>query len=362
MKVLFVGNLVPDELSVEIKENSLAGNKFQNNLIRSLKKTEKVDIVSFVAARLTEEQISKLKKHEKKEQKYFYKGNNIIKNVIEFRKYIKNVSIEYDLVMAYNVAYPWLFLSKIIGKVKSTLILADFSDSCSYKNLILKIYAWVCKQDIRTYDNVVGLSKNVNRFLKNKQKFICIQGGIDTKLYKDVSPTPSSEPLRIMYSGNLSNVTGVDILIESFKNFNNKNVELIITGRGDLQEFVENSISDKIKYYGSVPYEEYLRLLNSANILVNPRNMDLKENENNFPSKVFEYLAVGKVVVSTKFIGWEDFKDNFYFCDSTIESLTESLNIAIKQYEEKYDFYFTKNTKKAFEYDWDNQAKKIIDM
>lgn len=362
MRILFIGNVVPDEMSLEIQANSLAGNKFQINMINSLKKKNNVDIISYVAVPLNDEQRNKLDNLSNEHEKYFYKNKNIFKSVLRFRKYIKSVSKNYDLVIVYNIAYPWIGVNRLAKKIKRTLILADFSEACSYKNLFLKLYAIVCKRDIKRYNNVVGLSHDTKRFLNKNQKFLCVPGGIDMSLYENVNPVKHDGNYRIMYSGNLSKVTGVDMLIDAFISKNFKNADLIITGRGDLQDDIQKLNHKNIKYYGSILYDQYLDLLNNANILVNPRNMNLFENKNNFPSKIFEYLAVGKMVVSTNFVGSESFLNNFIFCESSIDSIADALDKAISEYDDNYIKIFNENRKKSYDYDWNNQCDKIINM
>ena len=362
MKILYVGNIVPGSMSIDIVNNSLAGNKFQMNMINSLRKSNHVDIASFVAVPLDENQKKQLDLASNDNDKYYYKGKNIISSIISFRKYILKKYKNYDLVIFYNVAYPWLKIAKKMKQVKTTLILADFSEAVSYSNILLKIYANLCKKDIMTYDNVVGLSYSTKRFLKRDQKFLCIPGGIDLSIYNNVNPTVHDGKYRIMYSGNLSKVTGIDMLIEAFNDDGFNDSELIITGRGELEKEVKNAECENIKYYGSLEYKKYLKLLNDANILVNPRNMNLYENQNNFPSKVFEYLAVGKVVLSTKFIGFEEFADNFVFCESNIDSIRNELRKCLDEYDDVYLSFFRKNRLKASDYDWDKQCEKIINM
>lgn len=337
--------MVPEEYVLEIKESSLAGNKFQMNLINELKKECTVDIASFIAVPMTEEQIKKIDNYNdnNKNDRYFYKGNNFVKNLKKYRKYIKKVINNYDFVMTYNVQYPWFGLNKIC-KNKSILILADFSDTKSYSNYIYKIYAQICKNEIKKYDYVIGLSKNHKKFLKNKQKFMYMPGGVKLNSYEKIEINPvHNKKIKIMYAGLLSKVTGIDMIINVAKRM--ENVDLIITGRGDLEEFVkeESNNSCNIKYLGSLKYEEYIKALNDANILINPRNMNLDENKNNFPSKIFDYLAVGKIIVSTKFSGYEDFIDNCYFADSNENSIEQALKTAIEQYDENYEKIYIKN-------------------
>ena len=111
---------------------------------------------------------------------------------------------------------------------------------------------------------------------------------------------------------------------------------------------------------GCLPDEVYDKKLREADIFVNPRNMSLPQNQNNFPSKVLEYLASGRLVVSSRFSGSEDFENNFIFYDGGVDSLADALSFTIKEYSEKREKIYLENREKAKEYDWQNQAKKIL--
>lgn len=364
MKILYVGAVVPEEYSLEIKENSLAGNKLQMNLINELRKNVDVDILSFICVPLTEQQQRKIDNYNKKNKydKYYYKGSNTFLNIKKFRKEIKEKSKNYDLVMTFNVNYPWLRLPRISKCEKNLLILSDFSDTNSFSNPLLKIYAKICKRDFLDYTHVVGLSKLHKNYLNKNQKFMYMPGGVKISDFKKTSATPINGEIKVMYSGFLGKVTGIDMLVNVFKKGNIKNAKLIITGRGELEDFIKQNCSESINYLGSLSEKDYLETLSNSNILINPRNMNLPENQNNFPSKVFDYLAVGKVLVSTKFSGYEDFLDNFYFCESNEEDMEKTLKKAINEYNKNYKDFMKKNTAKVKEYSWDKQIKKIIEF
>lgn len=297
-----------------------------------------------------------------------FKNGNIIKSMFIYRKKLKKVLKETDAVIAYNVCYPWLLLPCMAchRKCKSIVILADYSGTESYSSLFMKLFAKACLFDMRKYDLVVGLSSNIKNKLRKKQKFICIEGGINltdflTKKFKAL-PLVKNEKLRVMYSGALKDVTGVDLLLEAIKKIKNPNIEFIFSGKGVLEnEIIEQAKKDKrIIFKGSMPYEEYLDTLGTAHILINPRNMNMPENQNNFPSKYMEYLASGRVLISTKFAGFEKFLDTAFFCESTSEDLAKTIEETINKYNDVYQDIFTKNRDIAQNYDFNEQMKKIL--
>ena len=146
------------------------------------------------------------------------------------------------------------------------------------------------------------------------------------------------------------------MLLKAFSQISNHSVRLKISGKGSFQKLVEDAAKqdDRITYLGCVPYEEYLSNLKQAAVLVNPRNMNLPENENNFPSKIMEYLATGKPIISTRFPGWEKYNEYITFCVSTAEGLQmalESAEVGKDGVKEQRKF--------AAGFLWSNQVKKI---
>ncbi len=371
MKIIFCGTNLPESLDLELHDLSLSGNRFQNNIYTYLKKNnEEITSLNYIGYPIENEKTELVKKmiSYEKDKDYVFKNGNIIKSMFIYRKKLKKVLKETDAVIAYNVCYPWLLLPCMAchRKCKSIVILADYSGTESYSSLFMKLFAKVCLFDMRKYDLVVGLSSNIKNKLRKKQKFICIEGGINltdflTKKFKAL-PLVKNEKLRVMYSGALKDVTGVDLLLEAIKKIKNPNIEFIFSGKGVLEnEIIEQAKKDKrIIFKGSMPYEEYLDTLGTAHILINPRNMNMPENQNNFPSKYMEYLASGRVLISTKFAGFEKFLDTAFFCESTSEDLAKTIEETINKYNNVYQDIFTKNRDIAQNYDFNEQMKKIL--
>ena len=124
-----------------------------------------------------------------------------------------------------------------------------------------------------------------------------------------------------------------------------------------VSEVAEND--KRIKYLGFVSDKRYYEVLSNADVLINPRNMELLQNQNNFPSKVLEYLATGREVISTKFPGWERFTDNFRFYEGDAEILEKEINSVLS---DDLNCHYATNRSKAENYDWSNQVDKIIGL
>lgn len=358
MKILFCGTQVPEKIEYKVKNISAAGNRFQNNLIDNMKSCgHEVKECAYIGVPVPETI------RIESEENTIWKDNGFLKSLSAFGRMVKKLLDDSDAVMCYNITYAWIslpFWAKRRG-VKSIAVIADYSEAVSYRSLVGKLYAKLQGFSMRRFDTVVGLSANISGKLKKRQNFILMEGGIDRKLYDAFTFREHTEgtPVILMYSGLLSTVTGVDKLLEVMRYVENQKIQLLLTGKGELEPQVQQAAQEdsRICYLGHLPYEEYICRINQADILINPRNMALPENQNNFPSKIMDYLASGKKIISTKFIGWEKFRDYIIFCD-TYEEMTTALEKTDRGTPKET---FNRNRMFAEEFLWEKQLERILE-
>ena len=362
LKILFCGIAVPEEVECRVKDISAAGNRFQNNVIKNLKALgHEVIVVSYVSIPIPAAFLEKLQ--DTPNRKYIVRESQGWKQtcaaVKRCRRTVEKLIETADCVICYNIFYSYYFLPWIARKYskKSLLILADYSGPESFKNVGRKIYACLQARMLQSFDTVIGLSANTEKRLKKGQKFILMEGGIDQEFYDSFTfqEKTNEKPVVFMYSGLLSRVTGVDLLLKAMKENEDPDIRLVITGKGNLEQQVRDAErkDSRIQYKGHLSYEEYIGELQKADVLVNPRNMALPENQNNFPSKILEYLATGKRIVSTKFVGWEKFHDHIKFLE--MESLEK---IFFENRNVKEEYLAERMLSKR--YLWSVQLKKLL--
>ena len=375
MKILFCGTVVPESIEYQVKDISAAGNRFQNNMVCNLKTLgHEVDTVSYVAMEIPKVLKDMLLEKDSfndssgAKSHYIFRQNGGFKGTLlavkKCKEIVRNLISEYDLVLCYNVFYSFFFIPELAKRFqkKNILILADYSGPESYHSIKNKIYARMQMQIMRQYDKVIGLSANIQKKLKPGQKFLLMEGGIDENFYNQFAEKSSlnEEKVIFMYSGLLSKVTGVDILLHAVLEMKEKSFELRISGKGDLEQQVRDAAEndERICYLGHMEYDEYIENLKKVDVLINPRNMELPENQNNFPSKIMDYLATGKVILSSKFIGWKKFEESIIFYDNT-DMLKHEMENFISGQHVREDIY-EKNRQMAYDYLWKNQLKRIL--
>lgn len=368
MKILFCGSNTSLEMDTKIKYLSAAANRYQHNFIKALSVLGNgIEIFSYIGFPLEKGNREMIIRGRREfPVRYVFKEDGFLKSLFACRKLLKGLVLRADVAVAYNSLYAWFVLPYLCRKMNkvSVLILADYSGAEVYQGIIRKAYAWLMKNNIRKYDVVVGLSERTKRYLKQKQRFICSEGGIDETFYKEfaVLPEKDSKKMIFMYSGLLEQVTGIELLLRAFCLTEEADWELWISGRGSLDSMIvaDAAKDNRIKFFGFLKYSEYIDRLKQADVLVNPRDMFLPENQNNFPSKILEYLATGKEIVSTRFVGAEKFERYISFCDSDVHELGNAMRRAAMDVEKQRELRYTQNREFAETYLWRKQAERII--
>lgn len=361
MRILFCGCCLPRKFETRLKDLSVAGNQYQNNLINSLKMYGEVQVLSYVTFPV--ENLENEIRNESKVEGYTpFIFNKKISKLLEYRKELKSLIDWADCVITYNFMYPWHGIGDIArrrGK-KSILVLADYTPSEETKGIIQKIYSLLAKWNFKKYSKVVLLSEGSKNYFDLNQETVLINGCLMKSKFDDFDVKNQGEVIKIVYTGMLSSVAGIELLLESFSLLKGQQYELVICGQGSEceQKIKESCLNDKrIVYKGFLTPEEYKIVLQNADILVNPRDMRFVQNKNNFPSKVLEYLASGRRIVSTRFNGYERYSENIIFSESTPESIAEAIKLASAR--DVYSTFYT-NRKFAEQFLWKQQIQKFL--
>ena len=113
--------------------------------------------------------------------------------------------------------------------------------------------------------------------------------------------TSGSDRKRIVYSGKYNHAYGgLDFLFAMFANVQRQDCELVLTGK-DVHHQLPRYLArePRARYLGYLSREALHQVYADAAVFVNPGNPDSHDNRMNFPSKLLDYLAYGKPIVST---------------------------------------------------------------
>lgn len=364
-RILFLGTYLPEVAIAKIENSSQAANIFQGNLLNNLSKNNQTTILSYIGMPIPSDYLNTLKSELHKQKiEAVIANTKIAKIQAVFSYYLKlwRMGKNCDAILLYNHLHI-SFLVNIWGKllgVKTYLIVADFDDYQKEENLLRKFILWLYTKQLCAYSGLIFLSKT----LQNKysaQKTFLLEGGISWNEFAKITLNRNSNVKKVVYAGLINQVTGIDIFLDMIKQCQRQDVRFIFSGRGELVSAIQalSKLDERIEYRGFLSRQDYQQLLSEAHVFINPRNMHLPENANNFPSKILEYLATGKIIISTKFPNYEKFQDHIKFCESDAQSMNKTLELVLNKYQEEAETIFDKNRIKAKKFTWDIQAIKI---
>jgi glycosyltransferase involved in cell wall biosynthesis len=162
---------------------------------------------------------------------------------------------------------------------------------------------------------------------------------------------------------------GVEDLLEAFKLVSTKmpGTRLLLIGK-DLDSYADGKI---IHSPGAIPYSDMPAYLACCDVLVAPFNTKFDERRakyfNRFgmwwsPLKIFEYMSMGKPVISSKVGVIEEYIDGagLVYREGDVPDLAEKITKILNDESLSIEMGDLGRKKIETEYNWQNQAGKII--
>ena len=211
------------------------------------------------------------------------------------------------------------------------------------------------------------MNKNAATKYAPEKNFLVVEGGID--LEETVNLIHHHVPVNynLVYSGALTEYSGVKQLIAAMEYVDKENVFLEIYGSGELEEYV-SECSKKMRnvfFKGKVDNDAIKKIQANAFLLVNPRPPSDPISNVTFPSKIFEYMMSGTPVLTTRLSGFtSDYLERMYVVESNdpdrmankineiFDLPSEVLNLKAEQAKK----YIIENKT------WDSQVPKIVEF
>lgn len=220
-----------------------------------------------------------------------------------------SLAIQYgrpDVILTYNLNPGYVlagYLMAMVWRVPIVPVAADVNPPHSTKPGLRSIDARLQIALLRQMTGVIVFSTHTVKDFFLAQPTIKVEPGVESTDFSAVqSPMEKTTKSKIvMFSGALSTASGIIWLLEAFKLVDDPDLQLWITGRGHLESLIAESARSvrRVRFFGFVTKEELLQLYSSATVLVNPRPISLPEHQYNFPSKLIQYMATGRPVITT---------------------------------------------------------------
>lgn len=385
MQIIYLGYAIPEERGINNPAYSAAGNKFELGILDGITNEYTVNAISIpsVAPYPMDKRIfiqrEKLTLRNGIETICVSSPNiPIIKQLWQsamvFReaKRIMKKTKDDILILTYNL-YPQVGsaavkLKRKFGK-KIISIIADLPfDDASERNFVSKavieMYNSVTRRNLKKGDRYILLNEYAKVFIPETAPFTIIEGGINPEEWQQHENFDGTRK-DIIYSGALTDYSGVVQLVEAMQKVKYLNITLRIYGNGYLVDWVKSKAekSENIEYMGSVPNNEMRALQSKCLLLVNPRPTDTDIARYTFPSKILEYLASGTPVLTSRLNGIPREYDNYLSYIDTVDAMGIAEAI-VRFFDGNYETALNRaRLGKEFVFsqkNWYSQGKKII--
>lgn len=177
---------------------------------------------------------------------------------------------------------------------------------------------YIERATIQNSTEVIAINKKLEEFVKGMgaTNTSVIGAGIDLDKF---DPTLNGDSIREQYNikdddtvlffmGFLYHFAGLKELAMEFARKEYENLKLLIVGDGDayddLQKIVaEHDLGDKVIMTGRKPYTEIPEFVAASDICILPADPDEEIMHDIVPIKIYEYMAMGKPVITTELPG-----------------------------------------------------------
>lgn len=336
-KILYSGYVVSQSEAEQLSGASIAGNKMQLNLLTELHK--KADLQVFTIYPVATFGKDKRIFYRKQENFLFTSQNYmrvgfinfpIIKQITQmgmlFKEIRNSVKNNPDIILFSYNAYPQTFIPLLVAQIfyknKLFVLLADLPlddkvRRSKLSRLAKKTYDRITEYCIRHIQYAVVLNKNVVKQYKLKIPYLVMEGGVnleDIKLKKE-----SVKEKNIVYTGALTDYSGVLLAVNAMEFIKDKSIKLDIYGSGELETQIKKIAykSKNIRFHGKKENKEIMEIQRRAWLLINPRKINDPISKVTFPSKIFEYMLSGRPVLSTRLNGFtEEYEDKIIWIEN----------------------------------------------
>lgn len=171
------------------------------------------------------------------------------------------------------------------------------------KRIIRKNQGIIVRYNTRRVDGFIYLSEKMKEEFGADRPFMVMESIYEPISVSTEEVSASTGAKKITYCGKVSEENGVRRLVNAFiKVSQGDKWQLMICGTGDLlNELQKIAVGNQnVIFTGQVTHDEVIRVECESTVLVNPRYTNIDHTAYSFPSKLIEYMACGKAVLSSK--------------------------------------------------------------
>lgn len=304
---------------------------------------------------------------------------------------LRSLVRRYDLVYVHNMPDILVF-SSLVPKMLGAKVILDLHDpmpelmttifNLAKDSASVRLISRLEKWSIARADFVVTVNVTCKRLFSSRscrpEKIGVVMNSPDGAIFPFRAPHArglnSESPKKafvIMYHGSLVDRNGLDLAVEALARVRKKipNVELRVYGQKTafLERVMETArrkgVHEAIHYLGPKRLEELVSEIDACDIGVIP-NQRNAFTEINTPTRIFEYLALGKAVVAPNTPGIRDYfgKDSLLFFEpGNAEDLADKMEYAFCHSAESTEM--VKQGQKVYrEHSWPNERSRLVEF
>lgn len=214
-------------------------------------------------------------------------------------------------ILTYNAYILPICVLYWLGKLtcsKSAVILYDLGIPPKSFNLgflrqgMYRAVEFIVKRYVPKVDGRIVINQAMANDYAQGKSYLLLDGGVNEETMKRLFPLSESLNTKTIFlcAGTLWKVNGILTILDALK-LTSADIEVWFAGSGvELPTILEASkTDDRIKYLGMLSLDELFEIYKKADVLMNIRLSVDNEYVYMFPSKIIEYLTVGKYVVTT---------------------------------------------------------------
>lgn len=252
----------------------------------------------------------------------------------------RSVLENYDLVYVHNMP-DILVLSALVPKLFGAKVILDIHDPMP--ELMMTIYGlrpeargvrllkWLEKRSIAFADSVVTVNRTCATLFTSRgcpsEKINVVMNSPDERIFR-LQPPPEQmtkinarhKPFVIMFHGSMLERNGLDLAMDALAQVRQliPNAVLRVYGRRNafldrvMDSVREKGLQESVEYMGPRSLEQLVEAIEACDIGIIPNQRSIF-TELNTPTRIFEYLALGKPVIAPRAAGICD-----YFDDSSL--------------------------------------------
>lgn len=200
-----------------------------------------------------------------------------------------------------------------------------------------------------------------NKYKLNHRKINVLRNGVDYERFNLPIENSIKEKgiLTIGFIGGISSWIDLDLLLEIAKNVESVEIKLIgpkFSNEINQDDFERLVSCSNVYWSGAIPYEEVPKKLSEMDILLLPRTLE-EHSMLSDPLKLYEYLAIGKPIISTAIPSALKLEPYVYIIRDSIDVA----KVISKLREEKEIGDYAKKRKEiAKEYSWKARCVNMI--